>query len=141
MPALRERQGDLAILAEHFLARLSEEMGLPLPKLGDSARQALEAYAFPGNVRELENILERAVTLCEGETISADDLGLPAPQPGEPAPRRQVEEPLDEYLVNVEKEAILSALEATGQNKTAAARRLGISFRALRYRLKKLGLE
>ena len=141
VPALRERQGDLAILANHFLTRLSDEMGLPVPGLDDSARQALEAYAFPGNVRELENILERAMTLCEGDTIRADDLGLPAPQPGDPAPSRRLEEPLDEYLVNVEKEAILTALEATGQNKTAAARRLGISFRALRYRLKKLGLE
>ena len=141
VPALRDRQGDLPILVEHFLQRLTEDMGSPLPQLTAAATEALQAYPFPGNVRELENILERAVTLCEGDAITADDLGLPAATRDSGSPGPSSAEPLDIYLTNIEKEAILSALERTDQNKTAAAKALGISFRALRYRLKKLGLE
>ncbi|MBS0173702.1 MAG: hypothetical protein JSR64_06670, partial [Nitrospira sp.] len=110
-------------------------------------------YDFPGNVRELENILERAFTLCEGEAIRAADLHLPArthePQassssPAEPQsllPPPSGVSDLEGYLESLEKEAIEKALEACRWNKTAAAEKLGISFRALRYRLKKLGME
>jgi len=144
------------------------------PKLAPTALAALHAYPFPGNIRELENILERAFTLCEGEVIQADDLSLPAGEtfsrqlppitpipeslPSEsaaeqplmpvdfepktvPYPSAPVVNDLEGYLESLEKAAIMRALEATRYNKTAAAEKLGISFRALRYRLKKLGLD
>ena len=138
MPSLRERTGDIPALADHILARLAGAMGLGKPMLSDGAMEALRSYTFPGNVRELENILERAITLCERERISLEDLGLPDGGGTVVASRAM---PLESYLTTVEKDAILEALEQTRFNKTAAARLLGISFRALRYRLKKLGLE
>ncbi|WP_297527669.1 sigma-54-dependent transcriptional regulator [Thiohalobacter sp.] len=143
VPPLRERPGDIPRLAEHLLERLAAA-GNPRARLAPDAVAALQAYAFPGNVRELENILERALTLCEGDTIGAGDLHLPgggteAPAPAIASPPDDV--PLEDYLDQVEREAILRALEKTNQNKTAAAKLLGITFRALRYRLKKLGLE
>jgi two-component system response regulator PilR (NtrC family) len=105
-------------------------------------------YRFPGNVRELENILERAATLSEGETIQAEDLRLPEtgtppqpPQESRAEPEAKAEGQLEDYLSNKEKEVIMHALERTRWNKTAAAKLLGISFRQLRYRLKKLGVE
>jgi len=96
-------------------------------------------YRFPGNVRELENILERATTLCEGDTIEIGDLKLPDTR--EDGALAVADKALDSYLDDVEKQTILNALEETRWNKTAAARMLGISFRALRYRLEKLGLD
>ena len=143
VPSLRQRREDIPQLAIHILARLTgadSEVGLSA-----AALDALQRYAFPGNVRELENILERALTLCEGGEIQPRDLALPrageAPEPagGETLPPPDV--PLEEYLEKVERQAILKALEQTGNNKTAAARLLGITFRAMRYRLKKLGLD
>ena len=98
------------------------------------------AYPFPGNVRELENILERAMTLCEGGRIELDDLRLPRKSLEEAAEQGE-DLTLTSYLDHVEKQKILAALEQTRWNKTAAARLLGISFRALRYRLEKLGLD
>ncbi len=147
VPALRERVEDISLLARSTLARLAREWQLPEPTLTPAAVRALKDYPFPGNVRELENILERAYTLCEGETIDAGDLGLPAPQdlqapetsPGVAANRGK--RSLEAYLEDVERQAIEEALEATRWNRTAAARRLGISFRQLRYRLQKLGLD
>lgn len=140
VPSLRQRTSDIFQLAGHILNRLAETHGDTPFKLAPDALAALQAYLFPGNVRELENILERAVTLCESETIGAKDLRLP-----------QVELPstsaflpansLEEHLAGLEKQAILQALEQTRYNKTAAAKILGITFRALRYRLKKLELE
>jgi len=110
--------------------------------------RALEAYPFPGNVRELENILERAMTLCEGDVIRAADLHLPdaSREPGQTAVEDDVSISenginLDPVLMGKEKEAITQALEMTRYNKTAAAKLLGITFRQLRYRIKKLGLE
>jgi two-component system response regulator PilR (NtrC family) len=111
--------------------------------------QALCNYTFPGNVRELENILERATTLCENKIITVKDLQLPAGMPAsEDAPATLSTHvmsagsvPLDTYMDTVEKDALIKALEQTRYNKTAAAKLLGITFRALRYRLKKLGLE
>jgi two-component system response regulator PilR (NtrC family) len=151
VPPLRERGEDIARLAEHFLTELARP-GHRV-RLGDDARDALNRYLFPGNVRELENILERALTLCEGDVIHAADLHLPAGAVPEPAPGGVASAqppatplptagiPLEAYMDQVEREAILQALEKTGNNKTAAAKLLGITFRALRYRLKRLGLE
>jgi len=151
VPSLRQRSDDIPILANHILHRLGEMSGMHAT-LGDDALSALQQYAFPGNVRELENILERAMTLCESDTITADDLHLPdnvsMPEPltadaTNPAPNVDVdpEVPLEDFLGNIEKDAIMQALEKTRYNKTAAAKLLGITFRALRYKLKKLDLE
>jgi two-component system response regulator PilR (NtrC family) len=157
VPPLRERAEDIPGLAESCVARLAGEYRTAVPRLEDDALQALCAYEFPGNVRELENILERAFTLCEGNRIRAADLQLPRTAdgngnasasalvqtpaaPGTPAydPEQQS---LESYLEDIERRAITAALEHERWNRTAAARRLGMSFRSLRYRLKKLGIE
>ncbi|MHB8743881.1 MAG: sigma-54-dependent transcriptional regulator, partial [Sulfuricaulis sp.] len=139
VPSLRERSEDIPLLSAHILDKLALETGGKPPRLDAPALAALSAYSFPGNVRELENILERAITLCEGNTIRATDLQLPAADTE--ASHDDEGGALDTVLGSVEKEAILRALEQTRYNKTAAAKVLGITFRALRYRLKKLGLE
>ncbi|MCW9059096.1 MAG: sigma-54 dependent transcriptional regulator [Gammaproteobacteria bacterium] len=148
VPSLRERHEDIPLLADHILEKLAEEMGIAVPHLTDPALARLQAYPFPGNVRELENILERAMTLCEGEHIEAADLHLR--DNGKPVSATLTEQdaanlpdgiPLEDYLETIEKQAILDALEKAHHNKTQAAKLLGITFRALRYRLKKLGLE
>ncbi|MBI2379555.1 MAG: sigma-54-dependent Fis family transcriptional regulator [Gammaproteobacteria bacterium] len=147
VPPLRARAEDIPVLAEHILARLSTDIGVDAPLLCSSALRALQAYTFPGNVRELENILERSLTLCEGDVIEAEDLRLPeahpTASPDGPAgiPALEDRAALGDYLGDIEKEAILKALEETRWNRTAAAKKLGITFRAMRYRLKKLGLE
>lgn len=147
-PALRDRPGDIPLLAQHLLGRIAARWQQPQLDLADDALHALYQYTFPGNVRELENILERAATLCEGQILHAHDLQLPAPAQGtEPqhAPARAIgtdqETALDTQLANQQREAIRRALEKTRWNKTQAAELLGISFRQLRYRLKKLGIE
>ena len=140
VPALRERPEDIAQLAEYVLERLCGQTGTARPALTAPALAALRAYQFPGNVRELENLLERAMTLCEGEDIDVDDLGL-SPSPATEAPVTAAEPRLDSMLENVEKERILAALEKSRWNKTAAARLLGLNFGALRYRMQKLGIE
>jgi len=139
VPSLRERPEDIPELVEHVLERLGRQLGGSVPHLSDEALDRLLDYPFPGNVRELENILERAITLCEGDVITPAELGLPEPLPAEEDEGNNAN--LDDYVNEREKEAILKALEQTRHNKTAAARLLGISFRALRYRLKKLGLD
>ena len=148
VPSLRERHEDIPLLADHILEKLAEEMGIAVPHLTDPALARLQAYPFPGNVRELENILERAMTLCEGEHIEAADLQLR--DNGAPVSVTLTEQdaanlpngvPLEDYLETIEKQAILDALDKAHHNKTQAAKLLGITFRALRYRLKKLGLE
>ena len=157
MPSLRERPEDVPELAEHILNKLSQSLNLPPSQLASAAIDVLRGYAFPGNIRELENILERAFTLCEGDEITPQDLLLPeqaimasptdaqAPSNTTVSPSSAIPTPseagLENYLEELEKEAIMKALEATRYNKTAAAEKLGISFRALRYRLKKLGLD
>ena len=151
IPPLRERVEDIPVLAAHLAAKLSTGRR-PLP-LTPEAQAALKKYAFPGNVRELENIMERALTLCEGDEIDTADLGLPG-QTGLPMAEEAAQGPvlfegtdytgeqsLDEHLAQVERAAIEKALRDSHQNKTAAARELGITFRALRYKLEKLGIE
>jgi two-component system response regulator PilR (NtrC family) len=146
VPSLRERPGDVAELADALLRRLGRRMRAETPRLTREALAALEAYAFPGNVRELENILERAVTLCSGGEIGAADIQLrPTPLLGSASGGGPVVAAagtgLGDHLEDIEREAIVQALEKTRHNKTAAAKMLGMSFRALRYRIKKLGIE
>lgn len=167
VPPLRERREDIMLLAAHFLQRQAEETGTPLVTLSEEARASLLAYDFPGNVRELENVLERAHTLCEGEVIRSEDLQisptasclpaealdcaapaeLSAADETDERPATAADRPegdisnLEGYLEEVERKAIMQALEETRWNRTAAAQRLGLSFRSMRYRLKKLGID
>jgi two-component system response regulator PilR (NtrC family) len=157
IPPLRERCEDLPLLARHVLERIAETLGAPVPELSERAVQVLREHPFPGNVRELENVLERAMTLCENNRIDVQDLGLSVPTPSErplaaepesagtvpvvPLPAALPGGPLDEVLETVEKETILRALEEARWNKTQAAKKLGLSFGALRYRMQKLGLD
>jgi two-component system response regulator PilR (NtrC family) len=143
MPALREMREDIPSIANAILARLASQSGTASPHLSDAAVAALQDYAFPGNVRELENILERALALCGEDEIGKDDLYLSVPEAAleEGAHEPGAKWPLQDYLDRVEKEAIMEALEKTRYNKTAAAKLLGITFRALRYRLERLGID
>jgi two-component system response regulator PilR (NtrC family) len=141
VPPLRERCEDITTLVDFILDRLAREAQATKPFISEAALKGLMAYQFPGNVRELENILERAMTLCEGGRIEFDDLQLPRKSLEEEIAEQDEDLTLISYLDNVEKQKILAALEQTRWNKTAAARLLGISFRALRYRLEKLGLS
>ncbi len=137
MPPLRERDEDVAPLVEALLVRIC---GPQPPRLDPQAMTVLKAYSFPGNVRELENILERATALCNHDRIVLDDLQLaPATVVNDSAGRDG--ETLDDYLNRVEKQAILDALAKTAFNRTAAARLLGVTFRSLRYRIERLGIE
>jgi two-component system, NtrC family, response regulator PilR len=143
VPSLRERPEDVSELAEAVLRRLGRRMKITPPMLGKDALSALESYAFPGNVRELENILERAITLSTSGEIRASDIQL-RPTPGgtvATAAGATGAGALGDHLEDIEREAIVKALEQTRFNKTAAAKLLGMSFRALRYRIKKLGIE
>ncbi|BCT91739.1 sigma-54-dependent Fis family transcriptional regulator [Lysobacter helvus] len=169
VPPLRERRDDLPGLADAILRRLSGAQGRHLPALSADAVDALRTYPFPGNVRELENILERAMALAEGDVIELADLRLPVwgpamttpAQPGarEPVreaplmrepmtrdprttdPRDSMTSALPSYIEEIERNAIQQALEDNRYNKTKAAAALGITFRALRYKLKKLGID
>ena len=145
MPALRERREDIPALANGMIERLAADAGMRVPHLSARAREALQNYGFPGNVRELENILERAMALCLGDEIDVDDLHL-EPQDCEQAGANDAPVPgqgaaLQDYLDHVEREAILGALGQTGGNRTAAARVLGVTFRSLRYRMERLGMN
>ncbi len=176
VPPLRERGEDILLLSRVFLARHAAELGVDALTLGDEAAAALLSYSFPGNVRELENILERAVALSEGNALHAADLRLPEegtapardPQPhasrqperaetapvsaaaaaptgaGSGKPARAGPSPpadLEGYLGTIERDLIMKTLQETRYNRTKAAEQLGITFRALRYKLKKLGIE
>ena len=174
MPALRDRREDVGLLAEAILERLARRAALPrAPRLASVTLRYLETYAFPGNVRELENLLERALAFSNGEVVNVEDLGLrpvlaeaavseraaPEPAPaadggdaralveagGGPGAARGTDDgiprSLPDYLDHVERLAIERALERTRYNRTAAARLLGITFRALRYRMQRLGIR
>ncbi|MGA7980271.1 MAG: sigma-54 dependent transcriptional regulator [Chromatiaceae bacterium] len=141
MPPLRERPEDVPLLVDHILSRIAPNGGRR-PQLATGALRALQRHPFPGNVRELENVLERAVALSDGGTIGAEDLYLSqgdGPPPIDSLPTS--EQPLEEFLGEVEKQAILKALDETHWNRTAAAKKLGMTLRSLRYRLDKLGIE
>ena len=140
VPALRDRGGDVLILAEEILERLARDRERAVPSLTAAATSALSAYRFPGNVRELENILERALTLAAGNQIDSSDIRL-RPMADDDVPSVADDAPLGTQLAEMERDAIVNALEQTRYNKTAAAKLLGISFRTLRYRIKKLDIE
>jgi two-component system response regulator PilR (NtrC family) len=142
VPSLRERPEDVAELADSVLRRLGRRMKVTPPMLAKDAQAALESYAFPGNVRELENILERAMTLSTSGEIRSRDIQLRSAQvAGSSSGIATGFGGLGDHLEEIEREAIVRALAQTKYNKTAAAKVLGMSFRALRYRIKKLGLE
>ena len=141
VPSLREHAEDIPLLANHLLQKISDEWQIDTPKLEASTLKALSEYSFPGNVRELENILERAMTLHEHNIITKDDLQLPTATNNDISTEEEQGLSLDPTLNEKEKEVIQKALEKTKYNKTAAAKLLGISFRALRYRIKKLGMD
>ena len=170
VPGLRERVQDIPELTRVILEKISLENAAPVCTVSDEALQALQQYRFPGNVRELENILQRAATLCENHVIRADNLEfmsmladtiqpaaatavadepvagdaeLPDTAETEPEDALDMDEDfnLEKHLEAIEIEAIEKALQETRWNKTAAAKKLGMSFRSLRYRLKKLGLD
>lgn len=171
VPPLRERGEDILLLADTFLQRLCTDWGITPPKLSKAAQQQLLSYSFPGNVRELQNTLERALTLCDDGIIMPEHLKLNAAHHsfesslgGNPEPERMgLKQPLGDsatspaltavpslknlppqglevYLQDIERHIIQQALDASLWNRTAAAKKLGMSFRSLRYRLKKLGL-
>jgi two-component system, NtrC family, response regulator PilR len=138
MPSLRERRDDVPILAQAILENMANSVGRPVPKLAPSAIDTLCAYPFPGNVRELENILERAFALSDEGVIEVSDLQL---VPVDISASDGQVGTLDDHLNQVERKLILDALERTRNNRTAAARLLGVTFRSLRYRMERLGLN
>jgi two-component system response regulator PilR (NtrC family) len=146
MPSLREIPEDVPLMVGEVIERLARQNNVPPPKMSEEAMLALRRYDFPGNVRELENILERALALCSDNTITDVDLYLTQGASKEKAPvldgavgTRGL--PLHDFLDQVEREVIMKALESTRFNKTAAAKVLGITFRSLRYRLDRLGID
>jgi len=161
VPSLRHRQQDIGLLTEYFLKKLAQPSGTKIAQISPQAQAALQSYHFPGNVRELENTLERAYTLCENNIIDVIDLQLRSAEESfatpvsertqvssaqintehNPLPGSSNDSSLDSYLEEIEKQAILKALEETRWNRTAAAEKLGISFRQIRHRLKKFGIE
>jgi two-component system response regulator PilR (NtrC family) len=152
VPPLRERPEDLPELIDHILVKLMANNAINKPALSNNALVALQRYEFPGNVRELENILERALALYEGNRIELKDLNLPINSLSILANRAMqdscaypvfnpAESSLERYLENIEKDMLTRALEENKWNKTAAAKQLGLSFRSFRYRLKRFNLE
>ncbi len=141
MPALRECSDDVPEFAQRILDRLAAASGVPAPAITPSAMNALRAYAFPGNVRELENILERALALHGGGIVDVDDLQLQPSKVGAGETACSGAKPLQDYLDDLERQVILDALQKTRFNRTAAARILGVTFRSLRYRMERLGLN
>jgi len=144
VPPLRERREDIPLLTERVLQRLAGDAGLSVATVSPDAVEKLKSYRFPGNVRELENMLERAYTLCENDVIQAQDLRLAETSTGGDnggqASLAQIDN-LEDYLEDIERKLIMQALEETRWNRTAAAQRLGLTFRSMRYRLKKLGID
>ena len=144
VPSLRERLDDVPTLVEMLLDRVSSQIGVPRPEISDDAMEKLLGYSYPGNVRELENILERAVTLCSDNRVEPEDIQLKqgaATVESPPVSAELAGDGLEGQLESIEREAIVKALEQTRYNKTKAAALLGMTFRQLRYRVKKLGIE
>jgi two-component system, NtrC family, response regulator PilR len=147
MPALREHPEDIPELTQKLLAKLCKTQSIEMPSIEAEASKLITSLPFTGNVRELENMLERALALCDGVKISVDDLLIDEELNGTNAaaiqfdPSKDADISLSDYLEEIEKREILKALERTNNNKTAAAKLLGVSFRTLRYRLVKLGLS
>jgi two-component system response regulator PilR (NtrC family) len=144
LPSLRDRMEDLPLLAQYFVEKYTRELDKPLRGLSDETLRRLAEYRFPGNVRELENIIERAVALSQDEWIQAE--ALPPTVLQSPASREGIQIPpegvnLDEILASYERRFLLDALGRSGGVKKRAAQLLGISFRSFRYRLEKLGLD
>ncbi len=140
IPPLRERREDIPLLLDHFLRRFAAKNRRDVSGLTAAARDALLKYDYPGNVRELENIVERAVLLCRGRVIDLEDLPAAA-RPGQRSAAEMLPKDLPGVLADIERQAIESALERTGGIQTQAAESLGISERVLRYKMKKYGLE
>ncbi|MDO9151807.1 MAG: sigma-54 dependent transcriptional regulator [Methylotenera sp.] len=148
MPALRDRPTDIPLLTEMLLNKLCQAQHIATPKIDTKAQEYISSLTFSGNVRELENMLERALALCDGQTINVEDVLTDGSTHTEGNASRAVfdsshsgEVNLTDYLEEVEKKAIIQALDKTNNNKTAAAKLLGVTFRTLRYRLAKLGLS
>lgn len=141
MPALRECGEDVPEFVQRILERLASASGTPVPVITSQALNALQIYAFPGNVRELENILERALALQSKGIIDVDDLQLQPQKVGAGETACIGAKPLQEFLDDQERQVILDALQKTRFNRTAAARILGVTFRSLRYRMERLGLN
>ncbi len=144
VPGLKDRPADISILTKHLMSRLAKKSELSsVPRISTEAFHALETYNFPGNVRELENILERAIALTDGDIIEKDDLQLPDSQPFEEQAHALKNKESDQNLSlkDQEKEVIMQALEQNRWNKTAAARQLGLTLRQLRYRLDKFNTD
>ncbi len=142
VPSLRERADDIPLLARRFLERLNRQNGSRL-RFSEESIDRLTRYDYPGNIRELENIVERAFTLCEGDTIRADDIVAAPPLPDDgdsDSYQPGIDLPLDDHLAQIERQALEDAIRRTGGNKTEAASLLGMTFRSLRYKLKKYGL-
>jgi two-component system response regulator PilR (NtrC family) len=143
MPPLRDCREDIPLIAASILERIARAGGSAPGRLSGTALEELSNYDFPGNIRELENVLERATALSGGAEIGADDLMLkPVAQDdgGGRTAEGALGAPLPDYLDRVEREAILEALARTQFNRTAAAKLLGITFRTLRYRMQRLGI-
>lgn len=146
MPALRDRPSDIPLLAKLLMAKLCAGMSIVEPQIDNATQTYISKLPFPGNVRELENMLERALAMCDGKIITIqdllhnDELKLDAPKKQIFDPTQMLELSLSDYLEDIEKRAIVNALNKANNNKTAAAKLLGVSFRTLRYRLSKLGL-
>jgi len=148
MPALRDHPEDIPALTQKLLEKQCNGLSMPVPTIDDEASKLIASLPFTGNVRELENMLERALALCDGETIRADDLlmdqeasAVTSNVTTEFEASENSDISLSDYLEDIEKREIQKALGKTNNNKTAAAKLLGVSFRTLRYRLSKLGLS
>lgn len=149
VPSLRERSDDIPLLTKHFLKQFAKESGLPAPEITENAITLLQSHSYPGNIRELENTLERAFTLCDQGSITAESLDLSNAHihPLE-TPEKAAESfafnghgSLDDYIASIEKKILVEALERNRWNKTATAEELGISFRQIRHKLKKYEIE
>jgi two-component system response regulator PilR (NtrC family) len=145
IPSLRERKDDIPLFVDQLLAGLSDKMGVSRPSIDEQAMATLQQYPFPGNVRELENILERAIALSDNQIITTDDLNLKSTTHNlnqimvDENPDAMQDSSMD--LAGQERQSIMQALEKTRWNKTAAAKLLGLSLRQLRYRLQKHEIE